>query len=459
MSRLDVGDGGLLVGGQLVGERALELLLPVRVGRERVARDGLARGVELQQLLGHVAHGLLDARLRALPRRAAEAIERRAAGAGVLLQQVEPLDRDVQLVVARVAQLEEFLRRLGCRGRWRSGAGPRTARCRGPRARRSRRPSGRGSPRGRPWRAARRRSDGRRSSSNTSVSAKTSSPASGRRKPRDRPPVATSTAAACAISPRASPMLAAPRVDEDGDGDEVVVAQQLDDALGAARRGGDEQDTASPACRARRISSTKSPMRPRNSTAGWQRYRQLAVDAARRGGGLRVASSSTRRSPSSSSVVARPTRRRCRRARRRAAPAPGADAPRATRLGVAASQLFERLLRARAHLVRLAHEEQRPPDEVEERGGTVAARTGQADVCGVAGGCLEVVAEPHRPVVLLRLARPVLVALVGVLSSSPSFGRLRRPRPRVPSSLVPRPPPLVPRPFARLRARPSSLRR
>ena len=39
---LDVGDRRPLVGRQVVRERALELLLPVRVGRERVAGHGLA---------------------------------------------------------------------------------------------------------------------------------------------------------------------------------------------------------------------------------------------------------------------------------------------------------------------------------------------------------------------------------------------------------------------------------
>ena len=43
-------------------------------------------------------------------RGAAEPIERRAAAAGVLLHQVEPLHRDEQLVVALVAQLQELVR-------------------------------------------------------------------------------------------------------------------------------------------------------------------------------------------------------------------------------------------------------------------------------------------------------------------------------------------------------------
>ena len=99
-------------GGQLVFERVGELLLPVRVGTERVAGDGFARGVELQQLLGHVAHGLLDARLGLLPGRAAELVERRRGAAGVLLHEIEPFERHEQLVLVRVPQLHELLRRL-----------------------------------------------------------------------------------------------------------------------------------------------------------------------------------------------------------------------------------------------------------------------------------------------------------------------------------------------------------
>ena len=106
---LDVRDGCLLVWRQVVLERVLELLLPVRVGAEGVSRHGLARRVELEQLLRHVAHGLLDARLDALPGRPAEAIDRRPACAGVLLDQIEAFDRDEQLVLARVPQLEELL--------------------------------------------------------------------------------------------------------------------------------------------------------------------------------------------------------------------------------------------------------------------------------------------------------------------------------------------------------------
>ncbi len=106
---LDVGGRGLLIDGQLVLEGVLEFLLPVRVGAEGMARNGFARGVELEQLLGHVAHGLLDLGLGPLPRRAAQAIDRWLRGAGEFLDQVEALDRHEQLVFACVAELEKLL--------------------------------------------------------------------------------------------------------------------------------------------------------------------------------------------------------------------------------------------------------------------------------------------------------------------------------------------------------------
>ena len=107
---LDVGDGGGLVGRGVVLEGVFELPLPMAVGAERVAGHRLARGVELEQLFGHVAHGFADPALRALPRRAAQLVERRLAGAAVFLDQVEPLDGHEELVVAGVAELHELLR-------------------------------------------------------------------------------------------------------------------------------------------------------------------------------------------------------------------------------------------------------------------------------------------------------------------------------------------------------------
>ncbi len=107
---LDVGDRVPLIHGQFPFEGVFELLLPVRVRAERVTRDRLARGVELQQLLGHVAHRLLDAGLGLFPGRAAEPIEGGPRRAGVALHEVEPLHRDEELVLARVAELHELLR-------------------------------------------------------------------------------------------------------------------------------------------------------------------------------------------------------------------------------------------------------------------------------------------------------------------------------------------------------------
>ena len=109
---LDVGDGGRLVGREVVRKGVFELLLPVRIRAEGVARDGLARGVELEQLFRHVAHRLLDARLGPLPRRAAQAIDRRTRCPGVLLDEVESFHRNEQLVLAGIAQLHEFLGRF-----------------------------------------------------------------------------------------------------------------------------------------------------------------------------------------------------------------------------------------------------------------------------------------------------------------------------------------------------------
>ena len=114
---LDVGNRRRLVRRQIVRKAAFEFLLPVRVCGERVAGNGFTRGVELEQLFGHVAHRLLDARLGLLPRLAAQPIDGRTGGAGVLLDEIEPFDRHEQLVLARVAELHELLRRLARRDR------------------------------------------------------------------------------------------------------------------------------------------------------------------------------------------------------------------------------------------------------------------------------------------------------------------------------------------------------
>ncbi len=110
MSPLMSADRGLLIGGQLPLEGVFELLLPVRVGAERMARHRFPCSVELEQLLRHIAHRLLDARFGFLPRRPTEPIERGPRRAGVHLNEIEPLDRDEQFVLARIPELHELLR-------------------------------------------------------------------------------------------------------------------------------------------------------------------------------------------------------------------------------------------------------------------------------------------------------------------------------------------------------------
>ena len=106
----DVGDGGGLVGGLLVLEGLLELALPGALGREGVAGPGLALGVEPQELRRHVAHRLLDPLLDLLPAPAAELVDdgARALGAGVFLDAVEGVDRDLELVASLVREDHEL---------------------------------------------------------------------------------------------------------------------------------------------------------------------------------------------------------------------------------------------------------------------------------------------------------------------------------------------------------------
>ena len=72
---LDVGDGGLLVFGLAEFEGVFELAHPFVVGGEGMALGGLALGVELEQLVGHVLHGLAHARFGLGPGRRAQMIQ------------------------------------------------------------------------------------------------------------------------------------------------------------------------------------------------------------------------------------------------------------------------------------------------------------------------------------------------------------------------------------------------
>ena len=91
-------------------EQRLELPHPLGVGREGVAAGPLARGIELEELLRHVAHGAPDALLDARPARAPELVEpgSGALRARVLLEEVELVDGDVELVAAVVLEHDEL---------------------------------------------------------------------------------------------------------------------------------------------------------------------------------------------------------------------------------------------------------------------------------------------------------------------------------------------------------------
>ena len=112
---LDVGDGGDLIVGLVEVEGILKLALHVGVGREGGADRGAALRVELQQLAGHVGHGLLHPRLGLLPGLSAELVELgRGAGVGrpIFLDEVETGERNIELGLIRELQDHQFERRL-----------------------------------------------------------------------------------------------------------------------------------------------------------------------------------------------------------------------------------------------------------------------------------------------------------------------------------------------------------
>ena len=105
LDRLDRVD---LVGGLAIGERALELELPLAVGLEHVALARLALGVEVEQLAGELAGRAARARLDRVPALRAERRELRrvAARADVARDLRQLLGRREDLVVALVLELE-----------------------------------------------------------------------------------------------------------------------------------------------------------------------------------------------------------------------------------------------------------------------------------------------------------------------------------------------------------------
>jgi len=116
------GDGARLVGRFLEEEGALELALPGNVAREGVAGQGLAGGLDGEQVAGDIPHSLFGPGLGVGPARAAQRVERRArfARADVFADQVRFGDRHEQPgrllagLVRRIFKNQAF--RAGARG-------------------------------------------------------------------------------------------------------------------------------------------------------------------------------------------------------------------------------------------------------------------------------------------------------------------------------------------------------
>src|SRR6266481_3934410 len=92
---LDVGDRGNLIVSLVVIEGILELALPLSIHRVAVALRHLALGVQFEQFVGHVAHGLFYPGLCLCPLCAAQSAKWRACALSrtVLLNEVEPRER------------------------------------------------------------------------------------------------------------------------------------------------------------------------------------------------------------------------------------------------------------------------------------------------------------------------------------------------------------------------------
>ena len=104
----DVVDGGALAAGLLERKARHELLVAVREVRQPRAVRAFAHRVQFEQFARHGLNRLAGAVLDALPRLAAQPVERRrgAARARVFLHEIDPLDRHVQLVAGGVFQME-----------------------------------------------------------------------------------------------------------------------------------------------------------------------------------------------------------------------------------------------------------------------------------------------------------------------------------------------------------------
>ena len=103
-------DGTKLVRGFLEFEGILKFPLPVAVGRVGEAADGLALGVKLEKLIGHVGHRAADFFLARHPRSAAESVQRGsgATEGAVFLHQVHARQRNVEARFLRIGQEHEL---------------------------------------------------------------------------------------------------------------------------------------------------------------------------------------------------------------------------------------------------------------------------------------------------------------------------------------------------------------
>ena len=103
-------DRARLIVGLVERERRLEGAVVVVRGLDRVAGLRLALGVEAEELVRHLADGLLHAGLRLRERHAAEAIDLRLSRltAGEFLDLVEAIDREVELVAPGVFDHEQI---------------------------------------------------------------------------------------------------------------------------------------------------------------------------------------------------------------------------------------------------------------------------------------------------------------------------------------------------------------
>ena len=109
----NVSDGVQLIIRLVERERIFELALHVRILRKGCAHSRRSLRIKLQQLLRHVLHGLLHARFGLRPRLIAELVQLRSRtriGRPILLNQIKPRQRNVQLRIIREVQNHQLKR-------------------------------------------------------------------------------------------------------------------------------------------------------------------------------------------------------------------------------------------------------------------------------------------------------------------------------------------------------------